>query len=139
MNSFHTKKPCVKNMWFFIKKQLNKLEFPLHKNALCQVWLKLDRLNWRKKSLNVANAILVFHYNLPLEMDLSLLVNKLEILSKKDVSYQVLLNVLWGSGEEVKVFSLFCYYPSLGKDMARNLNLLHPKKAFKIVRLFGWS
>ena len=110
-------------MWFFIKKQLNKREFPLHKNALCQVWLKLDRLNWRKKSLNVTNAILVFHYNLPLEMDLSLLVNKLDILSKKDVVE---------SGEEVRVFLLFCYYPNWERTWPLIWTSFIPKKLSKL-------
>ena len=28
---------------------LNKLESPLHKDALCQVWLKLDQWFWRRR------------------------------------------------------------------------------------------
>ena len=95
-----------KNMWFLIKKQLNKLEFPLHENALCQVWLKLDKLNWRRKSLIVTN----------------------QSPSLVEIGQVELKKKIFNCHQSITVFLLFCYYFSLGKDMALSLNLLHPKK-----------
>ena len=40
---------------------------PLQKDALCKVWLKLIRLTWRKRLLNVVNVFSLFRYNLSFE------------------------------------------------------------------------
>ena len=39
---------------------LNKLESPLPKDALCQVWLKLDQWFWRRRFLNFVNVFSPF-------------------------------------------------------------------------------
>ena len=46
---------------------LNKLESPSPKNALCQVWLKLDQWFRRRRFLNFVNVFSLFHNYLPLE------------------------------------------------------------------------
>ena len=51
---------------------LNKLESPLPKDALCQVWLKFAQWFWRRRFLNIFNIILHFRYNLPLEKGVAL-------------------------------------------------------------------
>jgi hypothetical protein len=68
---------------------LNKLEFPLSKDNLCQVWLKLAHWFWRRKFLNDPTPILYFCDYLPFEVDLALYLNKLESPLPKDNLYQV--------------------------------------------------
>ena len=46
---------------------LNKLESPSPKDALCQVWLKLDQWFWRRRFLNFVNVFSLFRNYLPLE------------------------------------------------------------------------
>ena len=45
---------------------MNKLESPSSKDALCQVWLKLDQWFWRRRFLNFVNVFSPFR-NHPLE------------------------------------------------------------------------
>jgi hypothetical protein len=68
---------------------LNKLKFSLHKDDLCQVWLKLDQWFWRRRLLNDPIPFLHFCYFLPFEEDLPLYLNKLEFPSLKDNLFQV--------------------------------------------------
>ena len=63
---------------------LNKLESPLPRDALCQVWLKLAQWFWRKRFLNFVNVFSLFRNYLPFEMDRALHLNKLETPSPKD-------------------------------------------------------
>ena len=51
--------PCVP--WV----SLNKFEFPLPKDALCYVWLKLAQQFWRGRFLNFINVFLLFRNYLP--------------------------------------------------------------------------
>ena len=44
---------------------LNKLEFPLPKDAICQVWLKLAEWFWRRRFLIFMNASSLFRSYLP--------------------------------------------------------------------------
>ena len=46
---------------------LNKLEFALTKDALCQIWLKLAQQFWRRKYINFVDELSLFHDYLPLE------------------------------------------------------------------------
>ena len=48
---------------------LHKLEFPLPYDALCQVWLKLDKWLYRGWFLNIVDAFLVCQNYLHLEKD----------------------------------------------------------------------
>ena len=57
---------------------LNKLEFPLPKDALCQVWLKLDQWFWRRRFFNLVNVFSPFRNYLPLEKSRAIYLNKLE-------------------------------------------------------------
>jgi hypothetical protein len=61
---------------------LNKLESPLSKDDLCQVWLKLAHWFWRR-FFNHPFPFLHFCYYLPFEEDLDLYLNKLEFPSPK--------------------------------------------------------
>ena len=72
---------------------LNKLESPLPKDALCQVWLKLTLvLEWFLRSfLNFVNVFSLFHYYLPLEKGGALHLNKHESPSPRDTMCQVWL------------------------------------------------
>ena len=63
---------------------LNKLESPLPKDALCQVWLKLAQWFWRRRFLNLVNVFSLFRNYLPFEKGLALNLNKLESPSPKD-------------------------------------------------------
>ena len=63
---------------------LNKLESPPLKDVLCKVWLKLTKLFWIRRFLNIFNIILIFCYYLPLEKGVALHLKKLESPSSKD-------------------------------------------------------
>ena len=72
---------------------LNKLESPLPKDALCQVWLKLVKWFWRRRFLNFVNVFSLFRYYLPLEKGGALHLNKLESPLPKDALFQVWLKL----------------------------------------------
>ena len=59
---------------------LNKIEFPSHKNTLCQVWQKLVQSSGSGEEdfLKFVNVFQLFCYYLPLEKDVTLYLNKLE-------------------------------------------------------------
>ena len=60
------------------------LESPSPKDALCQVWLKLDQWFWRRRFFNFRQCVSLFHNYLPLEKGGALLLNKLESPLPKD-------------------------------------------------------
>jgi hypothetical protein len=68
---------------------LHKLEFPLPKDNLCQVWLKLAQWFWREFFLNNPTLFLHFCDYLPFEEELILYLNKLEFPLPKNNLYQV--------------------------------------------------
>ena len=57
---------------------LNKLESPSHKDALCQVWLKLAQWFWRRRFLNVIHVFLIYLLLSLVEKGLTLYLNKLQ-------------------------------------------------------------
>ena len=61
-------------MGFFIWK---KLESPLPKGGLFQVWLKLTQWFWRRRFFNFVNVFSLFGNYLPLEKDGAFHSNKL--------------------------------------------------------------
>ena len=63
---------------------LNKFESPSPKNALCKVWLKLERWFWSRRFLNFINVFSVFRNYLPLENGAALHLNQSEFTSPKD-------------------------------------------------------
>jgi hypothetical protein len=66
---------------------LNKLNFPLSKDTLYQVWLNLVRWFWRRRFLKIFSVVLLFRYYLPLEKGYSFCLNKFESpLPKDDLS-----------------------------------------------------
>jgi hypothetical protein len=73
---------------------LKKLEFPLPKDNLYQVWLKLARWFWRRRFLKFFSVFLLFRYYLPLEKGYPLPLNKLESPSSKDDLCQVWLKLV---------------------------------------------
>ena len=72
---------------------LNNLESPSPKDALCQVWLKLAQWFWRIRFLNVVNVFSLFHNYLPLEKGWAFHLNKLESPSHKDALCQIWLKL----------------------------------------------
>ena len=99
---------------------LNKLESHSFKDALCQVWLKLDSRSGEEDFLNFIYVFLIFHNHLPLETGWVLHLPKLESPSPKDALYQVwskLAQLFWRRRflNFVNVFSLFLYYLPLKK------------------------
>ena len=70
-----------------------KLESPSPKDALCQVWLKLDQWFLRRRFFNFVNVFLLFHNYLHLEKGEALNLNKLEFPSPKDTLCQVWLKL----------------------------------------------
>ena len=58
--------------------QLNKLESPSSKDALCQVWLKLDQPFWRRGFKNFVNVVLLVRNDIPLAKGWALRLNELE-------------------------------------------------------------
>ena len=116
---------------------MNKLESPLPKDALCQVWLKLAQWFWRRRFLNFVNAFSLIRNYLPLEKGGALHLNKLESPSPKDALCQVGLKLaqwFWRRRflNFVNVFSLFPNYLPLEKGGALHLNKLEspsPKDA----------
>ena len=72
---------------------LNKLISPSHKNALCQVWLKLAQWFWIRRFFNFVNVFSLFRNYLPLEKSGALHLNKLESPSPKDALCQVWLKL----------------------------------------------
>ena len=75
---------------YFIWTFLNLLH---SRNALCQVWLKLDHQFWRRRFFN---GFSIFRNYLPLEKGMVLHLNRLESPPPKDVLCQVWLKlVLW--------------------------------------------
>ena len=63
---------------------LNKLESPLLKDALYQVWLKLAQWIWRRRFFSFVNVFSLFRNHLPLEKGVALHLNKSESPSPKD-------------------------------------------------------
>jgi hypothetical protein len=57
---------------------LNNLEFPLLKDNLYQVWLKVAGWFWRRRSLKIFSVFLLFCYYLPLEKGNPIHLNNLE-------------------------------------------------------------
>jgi hypothetical protein len=72
---------------------LNNLEFPLPKDDLCQVWLKLACWFWRRRFLKIFSVFLLFCDYLPLERSNPLHFNNLESPPPKDYLCQVRLKL----------------------------------------------
>ena len=67
---------------------LNKLECPTPKDALLQVWLKLDRWFWKRRFFNFVNVFALFRNCLPLEKGGVLHLNNLESPLPKNYCYK---------------------------------------------------
>ena len=80
-------------MFKVVALQLNKLESPTFKDALCQVWLKMAQWFWRRRFLNFINVFSLFRYYLPLGKYMALHMNKIEFPSPKNASRQVWLKL----------------------------------------------
>ena len=76
--------------WRYVALHLNQFEFPLPKNALCQVWLKLAKQFWRQRFLHFFNVFSLFLNYLPLRKDVVLHLNKVESPSPKQA-----LRIVW--------------------------------------------
>ena len=72
---------------------LNNLEFPLPKDDLYQVWLKLACWFWRRRFLKIFSEFSLFCYYLPFEMDNPLHLNNLESPPPNDDLCQVWLKL----------------------------------------------
>ena len=107
--------------------QLNKLEFLLHKNTLCQVYLNLAHCFQRRRLLHFVNEFSLFLYDLPQENGELLHLCKLEFSSPNNTfchvwlksaplfCRKIFLNV-------VNIFQLFRYHLFLEKGVSFHLN-----------------
>ena len=86
---FHSYLPFEKRVTLHL---IKKLELSSPKDALCQVWLKLDQWFWRR-FLKFVDLFLLFLNYLQFEMGMSLHLNKLECPSLKDTLCQILLKL----------------------------------------------
>ena len=75
-----------------------QLEFPLSKDALCKVWLKLVRWFWGRRLLKFINVFSLFSNYLPFEKGVALHLKKLEFAAPKGAKFGC--NWPSGSGEE---------------------------------------
>ena len=115
--------------------QLNKLEFPSPKDALCQIWLKLAQWFWRRRFLNFVNIFSLFHYYLLLEKVGALHLNKLKSPSPNDALCQVWVKLAQWFWERrfFRYFNYFHYIIILspwnraGLFICTNLNPLYPR------------
>ena len=112
---------------------LYKLELPLPKNVLYQIWLKLALWFWERRFLNVDNLFfLLFHYHLPLEKGVTFHLIKSTCKSYSCLHPSFILSfVVIGSsvsGKEFKKVNNFLYNISLlsllGKGPVPHLCLL---------------
>ena len=99
---------------------LNKLESPSPKDALCQVWLKLTQWFWRRIFLKFVIVFLLFRNYLSLEKGVALHLNKFESPSPKDALFQVWLKLAQWFWRRiffnfVNIFSLYHNYLPLEK------------------------
>ena len=79
--------------WKGVTLHLNKLESPLPKDTLCQVWLKLAQWFWRRRFLKVVNLFLLFPNYFFFGKGIALQLNKLESPSPRDTLCQVWLKL----------------------------------------------
>jgi hypothetical protein len=87
---FYDYLPFEENLALYSK----KLEFPLPKDNMHQVWiLILAHWFWRKIILKIFSVFLLFRYYLPLEKGNPLQLNKFESTSPKDDLYRVYLKL----------------------------------------------
>ena len=123
------------NGWLFIK-----LESPLNKNTLHQVWSKLVQWFWRRWFFKFHNCIFfLFHYYFPLGKKIGPSFDKTWILFTQDCAIEISPVVLEKIFLNfVNVFSLFRSYLPLEKGEALNLSKLEshlPKDVLYQVRL----
>ena len=68
---------------------LEKLESPPPKDALCQVWLKLNQWYWRRRFVNVVNVFSLLLNHPTMEKSVTLHSNKPKSPSPKDALRQI--------------------------------------------------
>ena len=108
---------------------LNKLESPSPKNALCKYCLKWAQWFWRRIFLNFVNLFSLFRNYIPLKMGGALHLNEHESPSSKDALCQIQLKLAQWFWRKyffnfVNVFLLFRHYLPLEKGGALYLNKL---------------
>ena len=116
---------------------MNKIEIPLPKNALCQVWLKLTQWFWSRRVFKVFNVFSLFPNYLPFEKCVALHLQKLESPFPGSNLCQVWLELahwFWRSRllKVVTLLLLFSNYLPFGKGVVLHLDKLEspsPKDA----------
>ena len=114
LNPLHPRMLCAKFVWKWLSGSvfsifhnylplekggplyLDNLISPSHKDALCQVWLKLAQWFWKRRFFNFVNVFFTISYiynYLPLEKGRALHLSKLESPSPKDALCQVWLKL----------------------------------------------
>ena len=122
---------------------LNKLESPLPKDALCQVWMQLAQSFWRRRFLNFFNVFSLFRNYLPLEEGRALHLNKTNPLHPRMLCAKLGWNWLSGSWEDFLITSIYFLYfviisplEKAGPFIWTNLNPPHPSM---LCVNFGWN
>ena len=87
-------------------RSVNKLIFPLSKDDLCQVWLKLAQWFWRRRFLNDPTPFLHFCDYLPFEKDLAHYLKKNLNTPYSRIIYTK-FDWFWPAGSEEEDFKKF--------------------------------
>ena len=121
---------------------LDKLEFSSPKNVLCQVWLKLAQLFWRKKFFCI--LLMYFHHFVlisPWKRARPFHLYKLESSLPKNILCQDWLKLaLWFCRiffNFVNIFSLFRYYLHLEKGVVLHLTTVNSIYPMMLCAKFG--
>ena len=111
--------------WFFIWTNLNPLQSPSPKDALCQVGLKLAQWFWWRRFWNFVDVFSLIRNYLPFEKGGDLHLKKLESPSPKDASGQVWLKLArWFWRRRFLKFANVCSQLSpLGKGQCPSFEL----------------
>ena len=124
---------------------LNKLEFPVPKNVLCQVCLKLAEWFWRRRFLNLVNDFPLCCYYLPLEnIEWPFIWTILNPHHSRMFCAKFGLNFpprfsRRGFLNFVNVFSLFRYHLPLKKGLDLHWNQFVSSSKGCFVSKFGWN
>ena len=140
--NWEKKNPIIYENWMVL--QLNTLESPLQKDALCQIWLKLALWFWRKRFLISSMYFCYLIIISPWKRVGPTIWTNLNPLYPRMLCAKFGWNWLSGSGEEdFLISSMYFHYfviispwKRVGPFIWTNLNPLHPRM---LCAKFGWN